>query len=68
MQTINGHASEFFDNLITMRELLELFKLQYSRKSIYRWVSRHGFPHRRIMGKLWFPKSEVLLWVSRRSK
>lgn len=54
-----------FENLLTMDELLELLKHQYSRHTIYRWVERYGMPNRRIRGKLWFPKAEIISWLER---
>ena len=57
----------FFDNLLTLAELLELLRHQYSRYTIYRWVQRYGMPHKRIRGKLWFPKTEVIQWLERSS-
>lgn len=53
-----------FDNLITFNELLEMLKRQYSKKTIYKWVSQ-GMPHKKIKGKLWFPKNDVVLWLER---
>jgi predicted DNA-binding transcriptional regulator AlpA len=54
-----------FENLLTMEELLTMLKHQYSVYTVYRWVQRQGMPHRRIKGKLWFPKSEVIQWLER---
>jgi len=58
----------FFDDMLTMDELLRMLKNQYSKHTIYRWVQREGMPHRRIKGKLWFPKSSVCLWLERSSQ
>ncbi len=55
---------EFFDNLITMDELLDILRNQYSRRTVYNWV-QEGMPHKKIRGKLWFPRSEVLSWLER---
>jgi excisionase family DNA binding protein len=57
----------FFENLLTLEELLVLMRQQYSRYTIYRWVQRYGMPHKRIRGKLWFPKTEVIQWLERSS-
>jgi excisionase family DNA binding protein len=54
-----------FENLLTLQELLEMLRHQYSRYTIYRWVQRCGMPHKRIRGKLWFPKAEVIQWLER---
>jgi excisionase family DNA binding protein len=56
---------KFFDNLITFEELLAMLKHQYSKPTIYRWVQRQGMPHKRIKGKLWFPKTDVIHWLER---
>jgi len=60
-------AGPFFENLITMEELLTMLKHQYSVHTVYRWVQRYEMPHRRIRGKLWFPRSEVIQWLERSS-
>lgn len=62
-----NHAMEnsLFENLITFDELLSLLKHQYSRHTVYRWVQRKGMPHKRIMGKLWFPVPHVFEWLER---
>ncbi len=57
-----------FENLITMKELLELFKGQYSRQTVYNWINRDGMPKKKLRGKLWFDKSEVLQWLERSSE
>ena len=56
---------QVFENLITLNELLEMLRHQYSRYTIYRWVQRSGMPHKRIRGRLWFPKTEVIQWLER---
>jgi transposase len=56
---------KFFDNLITMQELHTLLKGQYTKRTIYRWVEREGMPHKKIRGKLWFPKTEAIQWLDR---
>ena len=60
-------GGQFFENLITMEELLTMLKHQYSVHTVYRWVQRYEMPHRRIRGKLWFPRSEVIQWLERSS-
>ncbi|MBY0369700.1 helix-turn-helix domain-containing protein [bacterium] len=50
-----------------MEELLTMLKHQYSVHTVYRWVQRYGMPHKRIKGKLWFPRSEVIQWLERSS-
>ena len=57
---------EFFDALMTMDELLEMLRHQYSRRTVYKWVLE-GMPCKKIRGKLWFPKSDVALWLERTS-
>ena len=59
--------ASLFENLITFDELLELLKHQYSKYTVYRWVQCKGMPHKRIRGKLWFPKRDVLSWLERSS-
>ena len=59
--------SLFFENLLTMQELLSMLKGQYSIYTVYRWVSRDGMPCVRIKGRLWFPKAEVIKWLERSS-
>lgn len=68
MCMLSGKVSSVFDNLLTMEELLEMLRHQYSRLTIYKWVQRDGMPHRRIRGKLWFPKAEVIQWLERGSQ
>ncbi|NBW98987.1 DNA-binding protein [bacterium] len=50
-----------------MDELLVMLRHQYSRHTIYRWVERYEMPHKRIRGKLWFPRTEVIQWLERSS-
>lgn len=57
----------FFENMLTMEELLTMLKHQYSVHTIYRWVQQYGMPHKRIGGKLWFPRTEVIRWLERSS-
>lgn len=59
------NENTFFDNLITMDELLRILKYQYSKQSIYKWVQRKNMPHKRIRGRLWFPQGEVFLWLEK---
>lgn len=54
-----------FENYITMEELLNLLRHQYSKHSIYRWVQHSGMPHKKIRGRLWFPRYEVEKWLER---
>ncbi len=56
-----------FDNLITMDQLLALLKHQYKKRTVYKWVQQCGMPHKRIRGRLWFPKGEVIQWLERSS-
>ncbi|NBT58101.1 DNA-binding protein [bacterium] len=64
---MSAEVISLFENLITMDDLLELLRHQYSRYTIYRWVERYEMPHKRIRGKLWFPKTEVIQWLERSS-
>ena len=57
-----------FDNLLTMEELLSMLKGRYSVTSVYRWVQVEKMPHKRIRGKLWFPKTEVIQWLERSNR
>ena len=52
----------FFEDLLTMDELLEYLKNQYSKHTIYKWVQTDKMPHVKIKGKLWFPKKEICRW------
>jgi excisionase family DNA binding protein len=54
-----------FENLLTIEELLTMLRHQYSKYTIYRWVQQYEMPHKRIRGKLWFPKNEVIEWLDR---
>ena len=58
-------ADEFFDEYVTLDEFILLLKNQYSRSTIYRWVSM-GLPHKKLGGKLWFNKNESINWLIRR--
>lgn len=62
-----GVAIGLFENLFTFEELLLLLRHQYSRKTVYRWIYRLGMPHQKIMGKIWFPKDDVIRWLERSS-
>ena len=53
-----------FDNHISMPELLVFLHKQYSRRTVYKWVDE-GMPHKKIRGKLWFPKDAVCQWLER---
>ena len=54
-----------FDDLLTMDELLELLRNQYSKHTVYRWIQREGMPYKKIKGKLWFPKDLVCQWLDK---
>jgi predicted DNA-binding transcriptional regulator AlpA len=54
----------FFDNLLTMDDLLAMLRNQYSRRTIYRWI-HEGMPCKKIRSRLWFPKDEVASWLER---
>ena len=58
-------SSEFFDNLMTMDELLAMLRGQYSRHTVYKWCREDQIPYHKIRGKLWFPKVEVTEWFKR---
>lgn len=62
---LNSTGSKFFENHITMNEFLELLKHRYSKHTVYRWVGQ-GIPHKRLSGKLWFPKEEAVDWLLRK--
>ncbi len=57
--------TSFFNDLITMEELLALLKNQYSKYTIYRWVQHLEIPHMKIKGKLWFSEKEICDWIKR---
>lgn len=63
---LDWESREFFDNLIPIGELLAMLKYQYRKRTVYGWV-RSGMPHKRIRGKLWFPRVEVVSWLERSS-
>lgn len=54
-----------FENLITLEELLEVMRHAYSKHTVYRWTQRHGMPHRKIRGRLWFPVPDTFEWLER---
>lgn len=54
--------SNSFKNYVPMSELLTLLRGQYSKQTVYRWVSR-GMPHKRLGGKLWFSEKEIFRWL-----
>ena len=60
-------SSTLFENLMTFDELVLMLRDQYSRRSIYNWVHRAGMPHKKIRGKLWFPRDDVIDWLQRSS-
>ena len=62
---LNTKSAGIFDNLMTMQELLSMLKEQYSRHTVYRWVQQLDMPHKRIRGRLWFPKTEAIQWLER---
>lgn len=62
METIQ---SAFFNDLLTMDELLALLKNQYSKHTVYRWIQREDMPHIKIKGKLWFSQKDVCSWIKR---
>ncbi len=55
-------TTNFFNDLITMEELLMLLKNQYSKHTIYRWIQKERMPHTKLKGKLWFSKNAVAFW------
>ena len=61
------NTGTLFDKLITMKELLAMLKYEYSKSTVYKWIQRREMPHKKIQGKLWFPKQEVALWLERSS-
>ena len=59
---MNDTQTNFFNDLLTMEELLMLLKSQYSKHTIYRWIQKEGMPHIKLKGKLWFSKNAVATW------
>ena len=57
--------SMLFDNLVTLSELLDWLRHNYSKWTVYKWV-QEGMPHKKIGNKLWFSKQDVSLWLERR--
>lgn len=55
----------FFDNLMTIDELLDLFKGKVPRSTIYQWIYRRDMPHQKIGKHLFFNKPLVEVWVER---
>lgn len=61
-------AKQLFDNLITFEELLKgVLRGQFAKRSVYRWVEQDKMPHKKIKGRLMFPKDEVIRWLERTS-
>ncbi|MBM4222382.1 MAG: helix-turn-helix domain-containing protein [Gammaproteobacteria bacterium] len=54
--------TNFFNDLLTMEELLSLLKGQYSKHTIYRWTQKEGMPYLKLKGKLWFSKNAIAVW------
>ena len=61
-------TNDFFNDLLTMDELLSLLRHQYSKHTIYRWIQKEEMPYLKLKGRLWFSKSSVCLWLQRSSK
>ena len=59
----SANMTTLFDNLMTMNELMDKTKHQFSRNAIYQFV-RRGMPFKKIKRKLWFPP-EALHWILR---
>jgi predicted DNA-binding transcriptional regulator AlpA len=55
----------FFNDLLTMSELLSLLKNQYSKHTVYRWIQREQMPHIKIKGKLWFSEKAICSWIQK---
>lgn len=55
-------SADFFESHISLEELLQVLKQKYSRHTVYRWVGQ-GLPHKKVSGKLWFPKDEAINWL-----
>ena len=60
---MNGLNNNFFNDLLTMEELLALLKNQYSKYTVYRWIQKKEIPHIKIKGKLWFSQKEICAWI-----
>ena len=60
---MNGLNNNFFNDLLTMEELLALLKNQYSKYTVYRWIQKEQMPHIKIKGKLWFSQKEICSWI-----
>ena len=65
---MKNDVSKFFDDLLTMDELLELLRHQYSKHTIYRWIQHEGMPFIKLRGRLWFSKTSVCQWLQRSSQ
>jgi len=65
---MKSDITNFFDDLLTMDELLQLLKHQYSKHTIYRWIQKEGMPYVKLKGKLWFSKKSVCQWLQRSSQ
>ena len=61
-------TNDFFNDLLTMDELLSLLRHQYSKHTIYRLIQKEEMPYLKLKGRLWFSKSSVCLWLQRSSK
>jgi len=62
---MDSTKNSFFSDLLTMDELLILFKNQYSKHTIYRWIQREDMPHIKIKGKLWFSQKDICSWIQK---
>lgn len=70
----SSNVTAFFENLVTVPELIELASKMLrrpadkpiSRNTVYKWI-RAGMPSRKFRGERFFPKDEAVLWLTRTS-
>lgn len=60
-------SESFFDNLITMDQLLDRLKGKLKRQTIYNYNVK-GLPHEYIGGKLMYSYPEVVSWLMERRR
>lgn len=54
-----------FENRITLDELVAELQGRLSKKTLYRLVYTKGMPCKKILGKLYFARDEVALFLTR---
>ncbi|MBM4222894.1 MAG: helix-turn-helix domain-containing protein [Gammaproteobacteria bacterium] len=60
---MEGPSTTFFNDLLTIDELLALLKNQYSKDTVYRWIQKEEMPYLKIKGRLWFSRKTICSWI-----